>query len=453
MSRRNPPVARFAESERTAMIASMDPRKPRPARVSRAVALALVGSLALVFLLVTLLRSSGVIAPSPRTNAGAASMSAAVGATPIVAPSSTMVALPIPASVAPSRPQNLTDEQREAWLAMMHETRQTLLEKTKYPPTSLPLAPKLDLQKPHTVASHTRGLAMAPDGGRSNVSITLSQSQLWLADGDVASAFIQVTTANGDKPNVQITRANLHKTDATGDALGTLVGPVLFHDDGVAPDTASGDLTFSASVPQWTDALRGKPTGLVLEVDMVAGEEHGTFRFNFITTGAVPAKFTGVVHDAIEGGSLAFHIGIEVYRAGRYSLMARVYDADGKPAVLLTDLEELSPETREVVMVAFGKALLDQGLRSPFVLRDLEGFLFVAEKDTDRAVMAVWPGPYTTAEFPMTQLSDKEWDSPQRSARIDAIDGVINHGPSEIAPVDSNGIPLPPKPIVVPKPR
>ncbi len=114
--------------------------------------------------------------------------------------------------------------------------------------------------------------------------------------------------------------------------------------------------------------------------------------------------------------------------------------------------DPLTRESLEVRLYAFGKTLRDQALSSPFSLQDVEGFMWLDTPGlgTDRATMAALEGPYSSDAFPMTALSDAEWDSPDRSKTIDGIDKRIAHGPSEIAPVDSNGIPIPPVSVPLP---
>jgi hypothetical protein len=65
--------------------------------------------------------------------------------------------------------------------------------------------------------------------------------------------------------------------------------------------------------------------------------------------------------------------------------------------------------------------------------------------------MVVLPGPFASAAFDVNLLSSAEWDSPVRSKRIDAVNAVIDQGPSPLLPLDSNGIPIPP--VAVPTPK
>lgn len=390
---------------------------------------------------------------SPSDAARSASTSASATDVGVAVPTSSIRWVPgsngqmIAVPVATGTPRNLSEAERKAWLEQLKQTRATYLEKSKLPPDSLPLAGKTDLIDPHFVATLRRPLQKRPDKNEAgNIQLTLDQSQLFLSEGETAAAFLGVTASDGTKPHVTIVRASLSRADAKTMQQGPPLRSISFHDDGVPPDAKAGDNVFSAAVPPDGEVLKGVVGRVLVDVEISAADEHGSVSFQFIANGAIPAKFTGIVRSVLEGGSLAYYVGVEVLREGNYSITGRIYDAANKPAALATWGGPLTKDSHEVRLYAFGKTLRDQGLSAPFSLKDVDGFLWLntPELGTDRATMAVLPGPYASEAFAMTALSDAEWDSPERSSTIDDIDRRIARGPSEVAPVDSNGIPIPP---------
>jgi hypothetical protein len=227
---------------------------------------------------------------------------------------------------------------------------------------------------------------------------------------------------------------------------------VAFHDDGVPPDALAGDGVFSATVPPTLEVAKGFSGELLVEVDVEVAEETGTLQFRFAQTAAVPARFTKTARDAVEGGSLAIYLGIEVLEAGRYDLRGRLYDAKGAPVAFMTYVGELGPSAREVRLFAYGKLLRDQGAVPPFVLKDIEGWRYLEGQYPDREQMEMWTEGTTTAAYDASALTDQPWEAPEKQAKLRSFDDAVKRGPSEIAPVDSNGIPLPPKPLVLPPP-
>lgn len=68
-------------------------------------------------------------------------------------------------------------------------------------------------------------------------------------------------------------------------------------------------------------------------------------------------------------------------------------------------------------------------LTPPLELENLEGFRYLIGAYPDREIMAILPGPFTSASFPLTQLSPTEWDSPERWKRVDDLNSAIEQGP------------------------
>ena len=318
-------------------------------------------------------------------------------------------------------------EGADVWRKSIEHSRDHYVEMSKYPPSSQPLAGKVDLLKPNFVEPWFRSLKIDKDGARGKVGVTQWQSKVWLADGETAVATFHVEDDKGVVRSVGIVRAALVEDAAS--QPGAEIDHLSFHDDGVAPDEAAGDGTWSAFVPATTSVLTGKSKSVLGVVDLDVEGEQGALLYHFVAVGSPPAKFTGVVHDAIEQGSLAFHLGVDVYRPGRYQIVARVFDAKDQPAAFLTELLDLSVETREVVLVAFGKTLRDQDLTPPFAIKDVEGIRVILGAYPDRELMQMLPGPIWSATFPITLLSTDEWDSSQRWKQVDNINKVLTEGP------------------------
>jgi hypothetical protein len=349
------------------------------------------------------------------------------------------------ASAAFARPPSPPPQGDWLWQRRMEETQRALLQKTVYPPTSLPLAGKKDLIPPHHVEPWGRPLLDPKGGKEGRVSVRQTQSTLFLGAGEQGVATFEAT-ADGQHPPVSIARSQLKLTKANESTPGPAVATVVFRDDGAPPDDVAGDGVYSAVVPPSLDVVQSFSGELVIETDLSVQGESGTLIWRFAQTGAAPARFTQTARDALEGGSLAIYLGIQVFTAGHYDIRGRLYDASGRPMAFLTFVDDLGTDTREVRLAAFGKVLRDQNAQPPFTLRDIEGWRYVLGSYPDREQMPMWPDGYTTGPYDLSQFSDSAWNSPEKQARLRALDDAIRRGPSETAPVDSNGIPLPPPP-------
>jgi hypothetical protein len=82
--------------------------------------------------------------------------------------------------------------------------------------------------------------------------------------------------------------------------------------------------------------------------------------------------------------------------------------------------EELPRGTIEAKLQIFGKLVHDSQAGSPFVLRDVEGFLLRDGGHPDRELMAMLPGDvYTTKSYPLSAFSDAEWQSEEKTRHVE----------------------------------
>ncbi len=335
----------------------------------------------------------------------------------------------IPTSLAssgalPGDTPEMTDEQRFA--ARMRETKNALLEKTRYPMSSRPLAMKTDLIEPHHVEPTMRGLNGNPQGNH-RVAITQNQDRLLLTPGQ--TAVVSITATAESKPvSVTFSRSVLVPMieDANQNAqAGAPIATVSFHDDGAAPDAIASDGIWTGTVTAPSNAA---PGGLELLVDAQAEGESGTLVFNFTSTQEAPASFTQTARDALENGSIAIYVGVSVQQAGRYEIVGRLYDANGAPIAYMRFIDNMTPDTKEVRLLAYGAVILDEGGVPPFTLRDVEGSFFVIGGFPDREPMTDWPGPYTTAKYSLSSLTNADNDDADKQRKIQALDQATQNG-------------------------
>jgi hypothetical protein len=312
----------------------------------------------------------------------------------------------------------------------MDETKRALLEKTRYPLDSRPLAMKTDLLEPHHVEPTMRGLT--GDKTKSHgVLISQNQDRVWISPGQPAIASISAML-DGHPAGLTISRSELAPQieDGQGGASpGKILANPNFHDDGVPPDAIANDGTFTAQIILPSGTPKGS---VVLAVDAQASGEQGTLLFNFVQTDVAPATFTQSARDTLENGSIAIYVGIQVQQAGLYEIVGRLYDANNRPLVYMRFLDQLTTASTEVRLDAFGKVILDEGGVPPFILRDVEGAEMLEGQYPDRAPMADWPAGYTTHTYALSQLSDADYDGADKQRKIDALDQATKDGLANI---------------------
>jgi hypothetical protein len=398
--------------------------RPRPRR--RVVALVAVLTVAIAALFVSRSRqgaqpraaTAGPDEPTFRPSTASAPASAVASGITIIPKS----------GLLPGDTADASDEQR--FLARMAETKKALLEKTRYPIGSRPLATKTDLIAPHHVEPTYRGLNGNP-GGSHHVAIVQNQDRVLLTPGQ--SATVSITATADDVPvALTIRRSDLVPMieDANSNVQpGAPIASVAFHDDGVLPDTTASDGTWTGTVTTTSGAAAG---GVQLVVDARADGESGTLAFSFTQTPAAPASFTQTARDALEAGSIAIYVGVSVQQAGRYEIVGRLYDSTGAPLVYMRFIDDLTPASTEVRLLAYGAVILDEGGVPPFVLRDVEGSFFVLGGFPDREPMDDWPASYTTAKYALTSLTSADNDDPDKQRKIQALDKATQDGLANI---------------------
>jgi hypothetical protein len=389
-------------------------RPPRRRRISILVGLALVALVALIIALRGERAPEPVVTTAPKEPATDRSAAPPPARAPSPSPA---------ASAQPPVPPG-----SERWYDRMMATRRGLIAKLDYAPGAVPLAGKTDIIKPHVIPPAERPLQDHSVPGKRGTSedhpgevhITQRQSRLFLTPGEIASASFEAVIPDGTHPPVTVSRAEMTRDPASGSPV-----PIVFHDDGAAPDEQGGDGVFSAAVPPSPELLTGFTGDLVLNVDLTVAGESGTLVYRFAQTGAVPARFTQGVRDVLEAGSLAIYVGLDVYHAGRYEIRGRLYDARNTPVALLSFVDELTTDDREVKLFTYGKLLRDQGAQPPFTLHDLEGWHYLLGEYPDRELMAPWAAGYRTAAYPITSFTTQTWDSPQKRAKIESFDNAV----------------------------
>jgi hypothetical protein len=295
----------------------------------------------------------------------------------------------------------------------------------RYPPTSRPMAEQPDQVLPHTLLPTVRPLdPNRPD----KATLRQEQDRMYLVPGETAVVTLAAAVA-GSPATVVIDKAELARLEGTPAMLSAPIASVTFRDDGVPPDAVANDGVLSAAVLPPVARLIGYAGDLRLTVGVRVNGAQGEVSFPFVYTGEPPARFTGTAREAVEDGSLALYVGIEIRRAGRYLVVARLYDAGDRPVALLQQNDMIDTAAREVRLLAFGKVLRDVGAVSPFTLRDVQGWRMVESGYPDRELLEMWAGPYKTAAYPVDGFSDREWDSPSKRNRLAGLQQVANGHP------------------------
>ncbi|MRG93475.1 hypothetical protein [Polyangium spumosum] len=312
----------------------------------------------------------------------------------------------------------------EKRLARARHTLEGYLQATRYPPGARPLSEKPDLQKPHAVQPSTQPLAR-PDQKLTDARVTLSQDRLYLVGDEAARLAVTCETSEGPA-RCEVLRAEA-KVPASMPQANTLPpAPVVFADDGAGSAAA----LFAPA----KEGFGGYHGPIAIQLDLRIDGEEGAAGFDLVYTPAPPARFTGDVREVLEDGSLCLYVRLAVDKPGRYVVVGRVDDAGGDGFAYLEHNDPLGAGAQEAKMCIFGKLVLDEQAKSPFVLRDVEAFLLKEDTYPDRELVPGRDGPfYTTKAYPESVFSDAEWQSEEKDRHVEEFTKDVKEAEAEVA--------------------
>ncbi|MDB5746750.1 MAG: hypothetical protein JWP72_1598 [Massilia sp.] len=315
-------------------------------------------------------------------------------------------------------------------------------EGSKYPASSRPMSQNPDQAYPNRPVTEIN--PMRGDDRRSNPNILLqtSQSRVFLAAGESVAFSLRAVEPNGTVVPLVVTRSIAAGITLAG-ARPTTQVPLAFADDGGGADPVAGDGAFAAVLTPAQTGLAGFHGTIRTEVRYTAGARAGALIFDVIYSPKVPALWVGAPREAIEDGSLAFILRVDVRQAGRYVITGRIDDARGVPFALATFNEVLGPGPNEVRLVAFGKLMHDAAPALPLTLRDVDGYLLKENTDPDRELMPRLEGPLLTSRTQSLKgIADEEWTGEERQRYLTEFARDRRQAHAELAKFDPTG-PMP----------
>lgn len=169
---------------------------------------------------------------------------------------------------------------------------------------------------------------------------------------------------------------------------------------------------------------------------------------HFYSSPIVAGKFTGGFQERVEDGSLLIDAGVSVQKRMACFASANLYSADNEiPTHHAERRMIVDPSMKTITFTFFGKIFKDNGYAGAFRLQDLkvqcENLPFPPEWFMDSSahlaeLEAFKPDPtqaaepsrvyfeynnftYTTKSYSNTAFSDKEWQSPERTRKLELM--------------------------------
>jgi hypothetical protein len=314
---------------------------------------------------------------------------------------------------------------------------------TQYPVGSRPMKDNPDQNRPNDPVASMNPMRLDGGGSEGRVQLQTSQSRVYMASGEAVAFSLRAVDADGKTLPLVITRALAQGITYRG-ARQTPQVSIPFVDDGTGADPVPNDGAFAGVLAPAQTGLASFNGTIRTEVRYNVGGKSGVVQFDVIYTPELPAVWAGAPREAVEEGSLVFHLPLEVRMPGRYIINGRVDDARGRPVALLTFNDVLGPGPNDVKLTVFGKLLRDQSPPLPLTLRDVDGYLLKENTDPDRALVPRLQGKVlTAAAHSPNSFSDAEWQSEERSRYLTEFGKDLTEARARLAAFDPTSPPPP----------
>ncbi len=314
---------------------------------------------------------------------------------------------------------------------------------SQYPVGSRPMTENPDQNRPNDPVASMNPMRLDGGGANTNVQLQTSQSRVYMASGESVAFSLRAVDADGKTLPLVITRALAQGITYAGTRQTPQVS-IPFADDGTGADPVPNDGAFAGVLAPAQTGLAAFNGTIRTEVRYNVGGKTGVVQFDVIYTPELPAVWTGAPREAVEEGSLVFHLPLDVRMPGRYIVNGRVDDARGQPVALLTFNEVLGPGPNDIKLTMFGKLLRDQAPAAPLTLRDVDGYLLKENTDPDRALLPRMQGKVlTAASHSPKNYSDAEWQSEERSRYLTEFGKDLRDARARLSAFDPSA-PLPP---------
>jgi hypothetical protein len=291
-----------------------------------------------------------------------------------------------------------------------------------YPHWSRPLEPE-DEYKLHWNRAITSDLDMDERPGHETL-YRFDADRTHVGYAEAFTSWIEVFRKGERSKRVPI-RIHAASVNAVGgDEQGKMID-LVYRDDGTGGDAVAGDLVYTNRfVPSEHEELR---TSRLVQIQANVEAEGGATRaiVREFTYAPRPTLEVERVTDAIVDGHLAVTLHVEVFEAGTYTVEANCFAADGTtPIAYVREFAQLAAGKQQVTVKFFGKIFHDKGFDGPYVIRDVRGFLRFLDSG-EMPIWFMWPHEHRTAPYPRAQLDPDEWDDPEKRARIQGYEELL----------------------------
>lgn len=331
----------------------------------------------------------------------------------------------------------------------------------KYPPTSRPLHEgQLDLLKPfklprtpiRVIAKKAEGCSAPDSTGKvvcekkaelAEISCKLQpQNSHSFGTGDFHIFLHCISLKDNSKVEVSNIKARVFRqfNRKTYNSLP----PIGFGDNGDHGDQTAGDKIYTFLVRPGTNDWG--PMYIETKFN-VMGIDH-VQQIDWFSTPHIVGNISGGVRDNIRDGHLVIDVPVNIKKAGYYEFRANLQELSGeKRMVASASVKKRLKKGPQVVELQFwGKVINDSEIDGPYLVRNIRGFrdngVMPADELKQYVMKGEIPEPRETTEpaqeymkpaddhktqgYKSDQFTDQEWESEEKSKRINYLQSKVN---------------------------
>lgn len=294
---------------------------------------------------------------------------------------------------------------------------------TEYPRNSRPLDP---VQHHDLIDFNAQQVSSNVVEGDEGTTYLFSGDMYWVLGDATLTSFLQVS--RDDEPvEAEVTQAWARLHAARGEPLSAeQLEPIPLE------YTADGDRLVNQLTPHGTFPPVDRPVNMVLYVEFTYDGAPQPVRASLATLwnppGQEPARFTGDFSDAVEEGSVAVYVGLDVDVPGYYHVDANLWSADGEPVGWAKWTGDLEAGPQQARLLFFGRVITDSESEPPWRVEQIRGFRYAEDRTPAVQPLMPFEGFYTVQSTFADGISDAEWEDPQREARLAELDRIESLG-------------------------
>lgn len=312
----------------------------------------------------------------------------------------------------------------------------------KYSPDSQPLRRDMvDVLKPNRRYESAIPLAMATGRAgdppkQGDLSFVLTGDVYAVVGKGALATTLEVfreSTPGGDRERVAVDVQSCSLSVVENSGSRVVGATALLNDEGRDGDVAAGDRIYGLSlVPAAVSALASYRGLVRLDVEFTAAEgdrRPARASLDFRVAARVPAVVSGIGSERLTPDGLEIAVDVDVDEPGQYFVQALIFGAGGEPIGFAVARPKLGTGRARVPVLFWGLLFREANAPGPYVVRTVTGHRLPEPNESDRAEMATWEGPYRTRAYGLSDFSDKEYESPSKELKIQALAALAARNP------------------------